>query len=205
MSQKDKSPAPNGEKCDIREDAGASSSQSVALPDQPEGEEKEPRPSAFKFEQGEQADTLVPKFKDDKNLERLAATFAVADDDAVTALMQTLAGTTEAQIAAGRLSPLNGMSGLVHDLAPRDAAESMLCCQMVVVHMQIMECIRRASIDGQSLKARDIHLRHAERHMRIFTQQLDALNKHRGKGQQKVTVEHVTVNEGGQAVVGSVR
>jgi hypothetical protein len=30
---------------------------------------------------------------------------------------------------------------------------------------------------------------------------LDALNRHRGKGQQKVTVEHVHVHEGGQAIV----
>jgi hypothetical protein len=40
--------------------------------------------------------------------------------------------------------------------------------------------------------------------MRTFNQQIDTLNKHRGKGQQEVTVEHVTVNEGGQAVVGNV-
>jgi hypothetical protein len=33
---------------------------------------------------------------------------------------------------------------------------------------------------------------------------LDALNRHRGKGQQKVTVEHVHVHTGGQAVVGMV-
>jgi hypothetical protein len=33
---------------------------------------------------------------------------------------------------------------------------------------------------------------------------LEALNRHRGKGQQKVTVEHVHVNAGGQAVVGTV-
>ena len=33
---------------------------------------------------------------------------------------------------------------------------------------------------------------------------LEALNRHRGKGQQKVTVEHVTVNAGGQAIVGAV-
>ena len=33
---------------------------------------------------------------------------------------------------------------------------------------------------------------------------LDALNRHRGKGQQKVTVEHVHVHAGGQAVVGMV-
>jgi hypothetical protein len=33
---------------------------------------------------------------------------------------------------------------------------------------------------------------------------LDALNSHRGKGQQKVTVEHVHVHSGGQAIVGTV-
>jgi hypothetical protein len=31
---------------------------------------------------------------------------------------------------------------------------------------------------------------------------LDALNHHRGKGQQKITVEHVHIHSGGQAVVG---
>ena len=33
---------------------------------------------------------------------------------------------------------------------------------------------------------------------------LEGLNRHRGKGQQKVTVEHVHVHAGGQAVVGMV-
>src|SRR5262245_1267405 len=33
---------------------------------------------------------------------------------------------------------------------------------------------------------------------------LEALSRHRGKGQQKVTVEHVHVHEGGQAIVGNV-
>jgi hypothetical protein len=33
---------------------------------------------------------------------------------------------------------------------------------------------------------------------------LDALNRHRGKGQQTVRVEHVTVQAGGQAIVGHV-
>jgi hypothetical protein len=33
---------------------------------------------------------------------------------------------------------------------------------------------------------------------------LESLNRHRGKGAQKVTVEHVHVHEGGQAIVGTV-
>ncbi len=39
---------------------------------------------------------------------------------------------------------------------------------------------------------------------RTYAVLLDALNRHRGKGQQKVTVEHVHVHSGGQAVVGMV-
>ena len=33
---------------------------------------------------------------------------------------------------------------------------------------------------------------------------MEALNRHRGKGQQRVTVEHVHVHQGGQAIVGAV-
>jgi hypothetical protein len=41
--------------------------------------------------------------------------------------------------------------------------------------------------------------------LRTFTMQLEALQRYRGKGQQKVTVEHVNVNAGGQAIVGTVQ
>jgi hypothetical protein len=34
--------------------------------------------------------------------------------------------------------------------------------------------------------------------------QVEALQRYRGKGQQKVTVEHVHVHAGGQAIVGAV-
>lgn len=40
--------------------------------------------------------------------------------------------------------------------------------------------------------------------MASFHAEATALNSHRGKGQQKVTVEHVHVHQGGQAIVGKV-
>jgi hypothetical protein len=33
---------------------------------------------------------------------------------------------------------------------------------------------------------------------------MEALKRYRSNGEQKVTVEHVTVNEGGKAIVGNV-
>src|SRR5215510_683158 len=50
-----------------------------------------------------------------------------------------------------------------------------------------------------------LSLSQANKLSRTYAALLDALNRHRGKGQQKVTVEHVHVHAGGQAVVGMVQ
>lgn len=44
----------------------------------------------------------------------------------------------------------------------------------------------------------------ANKLLRTFAAQMEALKKHRSTGEQHVTVEHVTVQNGGQAVVGAV-
>jgi len=56
----------------------------------------------------------------------------------------------------------------------------------------------------QTLEGREANLKHATKLLAIYEKQLAALDKHRGKGQQKVTVEHVQVQAGGQAIVGTV-
>jgi hypothetical protein len=40
--------------------------------------------------------------------------------------------------------------------------------------------------------------------MALYAKQLETLDKHRGKGQQHVVVEHVSVAAGGQAFVGAL-
>jgi len=44
----------------------------------------------------------------------------------------------------------------------------------------------------------------AEQTMRTFANQTEALGRYRGRGEQKMTVEHVHVYQGGQAIVGQV-
>ena len=90
-------------------------------------------------------------------------------------------------------------------IAPVDEIEGMLAAQMVAVHNAAMECLRRAMISGQTYEGRDQNLKHAAKFTRTFTAQMEALNRYRGKGQQKMTVEHVHVHEGGQAIVGNVQ
>jgi hypothetical protein len=89
-------------------------------------------------------------------------------------------------------------------IAPKDELEGMLAAQIVAAHSAAMECYRRAMIRDQSFECRRENLGQANKLSRTVTLLLDALNRYRGKGQQKVTVEHVHVNGGGQAIVGTV-
>ncbi|WP_300056744.1 hypothetical protein [Sulfitobacter sp.] len=93
---------------------------------------------------------------------------------------------------------------LYESLAPTDGLEGMLAAQMVGTHHAALDCLRMAAVPGQTFASRDMNLKHAQKLMALYTQQMAALNKHHGKGQQKVTVEHVNVHAGGQAVVGNV-
>ena len=96
------------------------------------------------------------------------------------------------------------MLATLHGINPRDEVEAMLASQMVATHLAAMNCLRRAQTSGQTFDARDMNLRHATKLSRTYAAQVEALGRYRGKGQQKVTVEHVHVHPGGQAIVGAV-
>src|SRR5262245_21628602 len=89
-------------------------------------------------------------------------------------------------------------------IRPRDELEGMIAAQLVACHNASMECYRRAMIGEQTFEGRRENLSQANKFSRTYAALLDALNRHRGKGQQKVTVEHVHVHSGGQASVGTV-
>jgi hypothetical protein len=104
--------------------------------------------------------------------------------------------THERQVAS--LSLLAGIS-------PNDEFEGMLAAQLLASHNAAMECYRRAMIAEQTFEGRKENLAQANKLSRTHATLLEALNRHRGKGQQKVTVEHVHVHNGGQAIVGNVQ
>jgi hypothetical protein len=89
-------------------------------------------------------------------------------------------------------------------IQPQGELKGMIAAQLVATHNVAMECYRRANLQNVPLKVRDCHLNQGNKLSRTFVTLLEALNKHRGKGQQKVTVEHVHVHQGGQAIVGHV-
>jgi len=68
---------------------------------------------------------------------------------------------------------------------------------LATLHLAAMDCLKRAQLRGQIFEARDMNLRHATKLTRTYVAQVEALSRYRGKGQQKVTVEHVHVHPGG--------
>jgi hypothetical protein len=80
-----------------------------------------------------------------------------------------------------------------------------LVAQMIGCHNAAMECFHRAMISEQTFAGRQQNLSFANKLSRTFALHMEALDKHRGKGRQTVRVEHVSVNAGGQAIVGSVQ
>ena len=160
---------------------------------------------------------------------KLTVTVTVVGDDAkisvdhpcaetgATLLLNAL-GTTNTNFADGLIKQLsciatdghnvairdiNFLVAVIGDIEPRDQMEAMLAAQMAAVHMATMSfAARLTSSDrlyqvGAAQKA-------LNKLARTFTTQMEALNRCRGKGQQKMTVEHVHVHEGGQAIVGNV-
>ena len=94
------------------------------------------------------------------------------------------------------------IAGLI-GIGPKDEIEGMIAAQLIATHNAAMECYRRAMMPKQTFEGRRENLSQAIKLSRTCTILVEALNRHRGKGgQQKVTVEHVHVHAGGQAVVG---
>ena len=107
------------------------------------------------------------------------------------------------QVTEKDVKSLNHNLAIIHGIAPQDAIEALLATQMAAVHdatirhAALMKSVKR--IDQLVIQERTVN-----KLARTFAAQIEALRKHRTGGEQTMRIEHVTVNEGGQAIVGNV-
>ncbi len=99
---------------------------------------------------------------------------------------------------------VNAAIAAIHGIQPRDELEAMLASQMVALHSLAMRKASQAAAEKQTFPDREHNARHVAKLMRVFCAQVEALQRYRGKGEQRMTVEHVHVHPGAQAVVGQV-
>jgi hypothetical protein len=133
----------------------------------------------------------------------VAQALGVKDKDCAAMLMSQL------PVASYKFTPgnevlINGVMAAVSEINPRDPVESMLAAQMVSCHLQVMRLLEKVSSKDLTVDLTDKYLRLADRLTRTYSRQVEVLASYRRKGNQKMTVEHITINDGGQAIVGNI-
>ncbi|SDJ14741.1 hypothetical protein [Lutimaribacter saemankumensis] len=96
------------------------------------------------------------------------------------------------------------MLSIIKDLEPRDAVERMLVVQMAATHVAMIRSARWLA-GTETLPQVQAHYTGYNKLARTYAAQVEALRKYRNGGRQTVTVQHVNVEDGGQAIVGNVQ
>ena len=97
----------------------------------------------------------------------------------------------------------NAVLGFVDAMEPRDPAEALLLSQMAVIQQHVLLMARRLN-HCDMIRQQDAAERALNKLARTFSAQMETLKKYRNGGKQVVRVERVTVENGGQAIVGNV-
>jgi hypothetical protein len=141
-----------------------------------------------------------------------------ADDRVGALLIKNALGTSDHEFMTGLLTQLaratsgganvdegdlNFMLSFIKGIEPRDQIESTLAAQMATIHMAMMRLTQNLALTD-SLPQQDSAERAINRFARTFMAQVEGFKRYRSGGEQKVTVQHVSVNQGGQAIVGNV-
>jgi hypothetical protein len=135
--------------------------------------------------------------------ERLMAdSLGVAEPDAMYGLLRQL---VRASATGEKPDPVNlaFMMSMIQNIKPRDSIEAMLVAQMVSVHVMAMRCADQLASAADEVQ-QDSASRALGRLARTFPAQIEALNRHRSHGAPAITVQNVSVGDGGNAIVGNV-
>ena len=154
----------------------------------------------------------------DKNAEKLMVEYDHPDSLTGQALLMQSLATTEFAFLHGVLRQVisagtqdavydgkgpNFMLSVMAGVSPQDQIETMLAAQMAAVHMASMAFAHRLAHAG-NIPQQDSASTAFNKLARTFAVQMEALKRYRTGGEQRMTVQHVTVNDGGQAIVGTV-
>jgi hypothetical protein len=132
----------------------------------------------------------------------MAEALGVADRDAMHGMLRQLV-----KASVNRQKPdavnIGFMISMVKSIKPRDSVEAMLVAQMVSVHVMAMRCAYHLA-NAEDIARQDSAGRALGRLARTFAAQIEALNRYRNHGEPAVTVQNVSVGDGGKAIVGNV-
>ena len=118
-------------------------------------------------------------------------------------LLQGYTTLKPSEVEDGTTDMRGFLPAIVREIAPRDGIERMLAVQMATTHVALIRQGGRMA-NAEQLPQFEAHERAYNKLARTYTAQVEALRKYRNGGKQTVTVQHVNVEDGGQAIVGNV-
>jgi hypothetical protein len=135
---------------------------------------------------------------------QLKAAFGTVSDAFVDMALHHLERAARMPGAGPSDMAINGAIAMIAARAPVDEVEAALAVQMACTHMVTMVMMARVG-GGHGGPHRLPGMASAIAKLtRAYCTQVETYRRLRGGGEQKITVQHVTVNEGGQAIVGAV-
>ncbi|MEO5334053.1 MAG: hypothetical protein H7839_18735 [Magnetococcus sp. YQC-5] len=119
-------------------------------------------------------------------------------------LLDQLAALIPANLALeAKQKELQAMLDVVAGIGPQNEAEALLAVQMAGIHVLSMRFMALASQAGQR-SGYEKTLNSISKLTRTYAAQLEALKRFRGDPSQKILVEHLHIESGAQAVIGSI-
>jgi hypothetical protein len=132
----------------------------------------------------------------------MANAMGVADREAMHGIIRQLVKASASGESPDEVN-LSFMISMVKSIRPRDSVEAMLVAQMVSVHVMAMRCAHHLA-NAEDIAQQDSAARALGRLARTFPAQIEALNRYRSQGEPAITVQNVSVGDGGKAIVGNV-
>lgn len=133
---------------------------------------------------------------------RLRDVFGVDEPAAAEVLLQDLIKALQSG-AREDLANVNGALALVREMAPRGSMEAILAVQIAIAHFHTIRQLRMSSHSGCAPYAIE-RTKFVIKFMDMTGRLTSRFQKLRKGGKQTVTVEHVTVQAGGAAMVGNI-
>jgi hypothetical protein len=137
--------------------------------------------------------------------QRLKSAFGTASSAFVNASLIQL--VSAARLPEGGISEtaVNAALAFIESAKPREEVECALVIQMACTHTATMAVLARLGGGHGGDRHVAMMATAAARLARAYATQVEALRRLRNGGSQFVRVEHVHINEGGQAIIGNVR
>ena len=134
----------------------------------------------------------------------LKAALGTCSNAFVTASLSQLQGAVRLPNGPVSETALNAALALIEAVAPQNEIEGALAVQMAATHSASMAVMSRMGSAHPSHRLLPAYANAASKLLRAFTAQVDALRRLRGGGAQHIRVEHIHLNDGAKAIIGTV-